>query len=367
MNEYDNLKLNPLASPYATYGDCPPSPECDYCEDGEDFPRGHSHEMYENREGASHRTADELADIFLDAVEFYALPWQRPDYCPRDVEGWLEDADDSQTLSDCIALGESALSAVGLYVSWNDGYVIERVRPFTVHVSEKLRQEYAAQRREHPTYGAKTAALVARWLLAEPEYPFSQWDDGWHLEREAEGYTIHIRAGYDEWGARSDWLGDVTDSRYRTQVREGKRVAVYPYVENERNPRAWYFDGSEMATNNEHYAYVQLEYTREMFYGDARNMGMAKDVAHQYAAQCVREDIARLLAEDQQLLYVAVNVYREGTEMASAALHGLDVDYDKPREMVRYLSDTAAECVEEAMAEAREKLTALVTSARGLK
>lgn len=127
VDEYASLTLNSEALPYATYADCPASSECEYCDDGAEYAAHHSHEMYESREGASLHTADELVDIFLTAVEWYAAPWKRPDYCPRDVSGWMDDPDDSQALHDCVALGESALGAVGLYVIWNDGYVIERV------------------------------------------------------------------------------------------------------------------------------------------------------------------------------------------------------------------------------------------------
>lgn len=121
------MEINPEATPYAVYADCPESVECDYCAEGMEFSAGHVHEYYENRAGASHRTADELADVFLDAVEYYAAPWTRPEYCPRDVVGWLDDPDASQSLSDCIALGESALADVGLDVTWEDGYIIERI------------------------------------------------------------------------------------------------------------------------------------------------------------------------------------------------------------------------------------------------
>lgn len=113
--------------PYATYADCPASEECDYCPEGAEYGAGHSHYIYETQEGARAHTGDELADIFLDAVEFYAAPWKRPDGCPRDVVGWLDDPDASQWLHDCVADGESALADAGGCVYWDDGYVIERI------------------------------------------------------------------------------------------------------------------------------------------------------------------------------------------------------------------------------------------------
>jgi hypothetical protein len=127
ITEVTGPTLNAEATPYVVYPDCPESAECDYCEEYAEYAAGHTHEYFESRDGAASHTADELADIFLDSVEFYAAPWRRPADCPRDVSGWLDDPDDSQALSDCIALGESALSDVGLSVYWDDGYIIERV------------------------------------------------------------------------------------------------------------------------------------------------------------------------------------------------------------------------------------------------
>jgi len=127
-NTLDPGKLNePPAMPIATYADCPDSADCYQCDENAEFGPGHTHEVFEVCEGASLHTADELADLFLDACEFFAAPWWRPEYCPRDVEGWLEDPDDAQALFDCITLGEGALADHGLSASWNDGYAIERV------------------------------------------------------------------------------------------------------------------------------------------------------------------------------------------------------------------------------------------------
>lgn len=127
MPDHETLQLNPEAKPYATYLNCPESSECYYCDEGMELDVGHTHEIYETCEGASHFTADELADVFLNACEYCASSWKRPEYCPRDIDGWCDDPDDSQALSDCIMLGESALGDVGLYVTWNDGFTIERI------------------------------------------------------------------------------------------------------------------------------------------------------------------------------------------------------------------------------------------------
>lgn len=337
------------------------------------MPAGHSHEIYETREGASHRTADELVDIFLDAAEWYAQGFQRADYVPRDVTGWCEDPDDSQALHDEVMQGESALADVGLSVHWDDGFVIERVREVSRRpIDPDILREYRDYRRKNAYMPAKHAAEYARWILAEPSIAFGRWDDDWQVELERDGFTIRVGAGYDEYASRADWMGEVTDSRYAQQWRDGKKVTTYPYVPNEINPRAWYFDGSEMVQHRDQYGYVQLEYTREMYRADAQARGASKSVAVDYAAEMVRKDIDALTADyadysSLAILYVTVSVYLEGTKLGSASLNGIDVDADKSREMVRYLSDVAEECISEALSEAREKLTALVANAKGIK
>lgn len=113
-------------TPYNVTERAESSAECDYCEEGSEY-GAHYHELYESRMGAAAHTGDELADIFLDAVEAYAAPWRRAEYVPRDVEGWCEDSDDSQVLSDEIQVAEGKLGDAGYCVSWDDGYLIYKV------------------------------------------------------------------------------------------------------------------------------------------------------------------------------------------------------------------------------------------------
>lgn len=113
--------------PIAVYTDCPASEECDYCSEGMEYEAGHTHEIIETCAGSSSYTSDELVDQFLTAVEYYAAPWHRPDDCPRDVNGWLDDPDASQWLYDCMLNAELVLADAGCQVTWDDGYVIERI------------------------------------------------------------------------------------------------------------------------------------------------------------------------------------------------------------------------------------------------
>lgn len=119
------------------------SDNCDYCEDGAEFDI-HRHHFYVSRDGARARTADNLAAVFaVDVAELVGAPDPFADggyygagtsedgrVSYRAVEfpeGWCEDADDSQALSDGIQHFESLLADAGLYAYWDDGYVIERV------------------------------------------------------------------------------------------------------------------------------------------------------------------------------------------------------------------------------------------------
>jgi len=109
------------------------------CECSEDYGPCEDHcTVLAQREGASCRTADELAFVFLcdaedilrsnsggapdaDRVramlnEYSDAEWSRPDVC-----GWLEDADVAQALHDDVNMVESWLSA---WTLWDDGYSI---------------------------------------------------------------------------------------------------------------------------------------------------------------------------------------------------------------------------------------------------
>ncbi len=102
---------------------------CDYCADHEDM-MAHRHHVYVQREGASHRTADQLAYLLhvdASALTSYVIPADLPRPGDDTLEGWLEDPDAAQTLHDSIMYVEGALADAGLYVSWDDGYVIEGI------------------------------------------------------------------------------------------------------------------------------------------------------------------------------------------------------------------------------------------------
>lgn len=94
------------------------------------------------RAGASNRTADELASVFIyDAAALTASAEVIGDCYdshndPRipdeihaamddaDEHGWCEDPDNSEILSDFIATAEGWLAEHSLYAHWDDGLVI---------------------------------------------------------------------------------------------------------------------------------------------------------------------------------------------------------------------------------------------------
>lgn len=118
------------------------SHECIYC--GEDHPESAHGEPVAVREGATLRTADDLAVTFLeDVAELYAYTF--PDRASTDrlkVEdaanywraqlpkgGWLPVDDEGASpdaLQDAVFQGEQRLADAGYFVEWDDGYVIVR-------------------------------------------------------------------------------------------------------------------------------------------------------------------------------------------------------------------------------------------------
>lgn len=118
-----------------------PRYEHDGCSCSEEYGpcEGHA-DILAQREGASLRTADELAALFLSEAAYVLEEAAETDAsltetagraytiaCKYDdVQGWCDDADRSQALHDDASMVETWLPA-GIHVWWNDGYVIARV------------------------------------------------------------------------------------------------------------------------------------------------------------------------------------------------------------------------------------------------
>lgn len=142
--------------PETTTGECAgcgeaifynPSPEEDfpwltetdrYCY--EESPHVPTFDIVVTRAGSSNRTADELAAVFIiDVAELAGMTddggitEDQPENLKEDytlactVEGWCDDPDNSQALSDAVRDWESILCDAGYSVDWDDGYSIYRV------------------------------------------------------------------------------------------------------------------------------------------------------------------------------------------------------------------------------------------------
>jgi len=108
----------------------------------------------------------------------------------------------------------------------------------------------------------------------------------------------------------------------------------------------WYVPAASYA---EHYKVL-----RKMKFGRAESDRLARE----YVAQDAKR-LARYCCGDLYLLSVGVTAYREGVKLASAGLHGIDVDSSSDP----YLSEVAREIAQEALSEARAKLAQLCACA----
>lgn len=126
------IRLRELLEPYYVTEFVTSSSDCDACGEGWDLEEEHRHAMFVQREGSSHRTADDLAHVFLQdvaALTTYEIPKELAELeFSYPMNAWLEDPDTAQWLHDeATGAAESALADVGLTVTWDDGYWIERV------------------------------------------------------------------------------------------------------------------------------------------------------------------------------------------------------------------------------------------------
>lgn len=107
-----------------------PTTADDSAECYEENPHTPSEWIVAQRAGSSNRTSDELAAVFvIDTAEIIGEESlnadQKEDYAfAGTIDGWCEDPDDSQALSDMIGTWESYLGDAGYSVVWDDGYWI---------------------------------------------------------------------------------------------------------------------------------------------------------------------------------------------------------------------------------------------------
>ena len=127
---------------------------CEWCDEGSDVRDigRHRHKFYVSRDGAASRTADDLAHTFLfdvaGLVPTYVVPADLAELeFVYPMGAWCDDPDMSQALHDeATGAAESALSDVGLYASWDDGYVIEELELWEWSDEERGRLQNIARR-----------------------------------------------------------------------------------------------------------------------------------------------------------------------------------------------------------------------------
>ena len=105
-------------------------------------------QVLSQRAGASNRTADELAAVFLwDAAVLTSPEDKREEWlmmnderftqdmitaCQDAIEnGWCSDPENSEYLSELIQTGEGWLSEKNMLVHWDDGFVIYDTKGWT--------------------------------------------------------------------------------------------------------------------------------------------------------------------------------------------------------------------------------------------
>lgn len=227
-------------------------------------------------------------------------------------------------------------------------------------MDSQLVKAYKETRRENPTLGAVGAVRLARWRMTEPELPFTGWDDSWKLDLERDGFKVRVRVDYDYDASLTDWMGTFTD--------EDTGV---------KNPQAWYLRDAQcssfrqddrgvyLARLRDRYGYIDLAkgYRYQDHRDWARSAGMSRSTADEYAREHVARDVAMMTDEGASIVSIVVHAYREGIELGSASLGGIDLaDWSTPHhaeDNARWLSEYALELIDEGVEHARESLARL--------
>ncbi len=221
----------------------------------------------------------------------------------------------------------------------------------TVQLQRKARE----LRAKNPRYPFADAVRWARWILAEPAYPFDPWNMEKPVHVDVDGFDVVLtcRPDYDS-SNPSDYLGTFTDDP----------------TDAELNPDAWYTytwrgesgrEFTRLESVSRHYKYVRLEsgFDRESVYTWAhREGGMSRSVARDYAADSVRDSVATMLTGGDYVS-VHVRVYFRGVELGAADMYGFDVDASDTESAARMVADLAGELLADAVAAARESLDRL--------
>lgn len=181
----------------------------------------------------------------------------------------------------------------------------------------------ASERATYRAFRENGLPAISAFLLATqdrggPDVPTS---DGDTFVRDGFDLTVNVKYDPDGFEIATDHLGEFSSSRKVGSVKTG------------------HVGG---------YAYFLPNYTVEMHLGDGRS--------REHAEQQVRQDMNRALdfGETWHVNTVTVTAYRNGIELGSACVSGIESDCG-----MRYLRETIDEQADQAIYEAKEALKKL--------
>lgn len=179
------------------------------------------------------------------------------------------------------------------------------------------------------------ASTIVRWLRAVKKTDIKLVNGQADVVRK--GWSIRVRVKVDE-NADTSHLGTLTDKRPCTvEHRSGAVVFRSPSAVAVRNP----------GRNDYHYFEPQI--TAAEHAAGLHAMGFSRGESNRLGREYVLRDMKRLLAvgSSWEPVGVVVRVYREGVELGSASLWGIESDAGD------YLNEVAEDMIAEALEQAR--------------
>lgn len=193
------------------------------------------------------------------------------------------------------------------------------------------------------------------WRAAstDDDAPSIEWrGDGGRFVDPVDGFELRVRVEPDEWDDGADWIGTLTDEWAPGAILTDDERC---YRENAAEDGAWRSRWTrEDYRATRHYRYFVPAYPADDRRADYSARGMARHIADCRARADVERDYRALL--DYAPVVVVVEAWREGVQLGTASMGGVDGDDD-------YREECARELAGEAVADARATLARLVARA----
>lgn len=211
---------------------------------------------------------------------------------------------------------------------------------YPTRIENSVLNEYRHWRKKG--HNAKNALSLAK--RGDPPFEM-QWSDVNNPQTfERDGFTIGVKVEPDQ-SDYGDYLGEFTDE-WSEGVVESPR-ANWHVVEN------WRGEKERVAGNKREYKWFLPQITEEEHYRDLCEYKFGKAEARRLARKYTEDALNRAL--EYEAWVVIVTVYRDGIELASDALGGIDVDsFDE----IAWIVDDHG-MIEEAIERARTSLEKL--------